>query len=72
MKMKFTFLKRWKPIGWLALFIFLLGTVGAQGQNLLKNPGFEDGMTSWSNWGGNEIITTQGKNQVLMPSKPYG
>ena len=58
MKMNFTLLKKWRLIGWLALFVFLLGTVSAQGQNLLKNPGFESGMTSWSNWGGNKFTTT--------------
>lgn len=59
MKKNFTFFQRQRLQGWLALFVFLLGTAGAQGQNLIKNPGFEDGMTNWSNWGGtNEIIST--------------
>ena len=58
MKMNFTFHKKWRQIGWLAVFIFLFGTVSTQGQNLFVNPGFEDGMTKWSNWGGNEITTT--------------
>ena len=62
--MKFTFHRKLKLIGWLALFIFLLGTISAQGQNMLKNPGFEEMADSWDDWGGNAFSTTTVRSGV--------
>ena len=57
----------------IAAFAFIVGTVHA-GDNLLSNPGFEDGLGAWTSLGGGEVAVSEkaahtGKNSLLASGR---